>query len=256
MRVPGDLAGHARALAEALPNGRYTELPGDHFTAMTSPKFEEALFGFLTGLRACNNAGMSPKSRGRPVDRRGRKRRGQRPAARSRGPLSLVPPDADEATFQSGKTTCWFDEPDPGDRRSWAIPAGHGTYQELDLELLNPDDENELIMLMEARHPEFEDALERGEEMIIDGEPFNPRLHVTMHQVVANQLLADDPPETWQTVQRLARLGYDWHNIMHMIAALVIEDVHRSLAEHLPFDADDYVRRLNALPGDWPAPLA
>jgi len=24
-------------------------------------------------------------------------------------------------------------------------------------------------------------------------------------------------PEMWQTVQRLAGLGYDWHNVMHMI---------------------------------------
>ena len=42
----------ARALAEALPNGRYTELPGDHVTAMTSPEFEKALTGFLAELRA------------------------------------------------------------------------------------------------------------------------------------------------------------------------------------------------------------
>jgi hypothetical protein len=31
-----------------------------------------------------------------------------------------------------------------------------------------------------------------------------------MYQIVANQLLADDPAETWQTVHRLAALGYDW----------------------------------------------
>jgi pimeloyl-ACP methyl ester carboxylesterase len=37
----------ARALADALPSGRYTELPGDHLTAMTSPEFEKALTGFL-----------------------------------------------------------------------------------------------------------------------------------------------------------------------------------------------------------------
>jgi hypothetical protein len=50
-----DLGGHnatARALAEALPNGRYTELPGNHATAMTSPEFEKALTGFLAELRA------------------------------------------------------------------------------------------------------------------------------------------------------------------------------------------------------------
>jgi len=45
------------------------------------------------------------------------------------------------------------------------------------------------------------EALERHEEMTgADGEPFNPQLHVTLHQVIANQILADDPPETWQTV--------------------------------------------------------
>jgi hypothetical protein len=167
-----------------------------------------------------------------------------------------MPPDAGEAAWQDETTGSWFDEPRPGDRRSWAIPAAHGTYRGLDLELLNPDDEDELTLLMEARHPELEDSLKSGVEMIADGEPFNPRLHVTMHQIVARQLLADDPPETWQTVQRLARMGYDWHNIMHMIAALAVEDVHRAMTEDRRFDAGDYVRRLNALPGDWPAPEA
>jgi hypothetical protein len=67
-------------------------------------------------------------------------------------------------------------------------------------------------------------------------------------------LLADDPPETWQTVQRLAGLGYDWHNIMHMIASLVTEDIHRALNEHRKPDPAGYARRLNGLPGDWPPP--
>src|SRR2546430_12473683 len=40
----------------------------------------------------------------------------------------------------AGETTgCWFDEPAPADRRSWAMPPGHGTYQGLDLGLLDPD---------------------------------------------------------------------------------------------------------------------
>jgi pimeloyl-ACP methyl ester carboxylesterase len=37
----------AKALADALPQGRHVEVPGDHFTAETSPEFEEALTGFL-----------------------------------------------------------------------------------------------------------------------------------------------------------------------------------------------------------------
>lgn len=151
---------------------------------------------------------------------------------------------------------CWFDDPDPADRRSWAMPSGHGTYRGLDLELLDPADEDELTFLIEAQHTQFEDALRSDEEMIIDGEPFSPRLHIAMHQIVANQLLADAPPETWQTVQRLSAPGYDWHNIMHMIAAVVSDDIHRAVTEHRQFDPGDYARRLNELPGDWPPPSA
>lgn len=150
----------------------------------------------------------------------------------------------------------WFDEPLPGDRRSWAVPSGHGTYQGLDLELLNPADEGERTFLIEAQHPEIEDALRSDEEMVVGGEPFSPRLHVALHQIVASQLLADDPRETWQTVQRLAGLGYDWHNVIHMIAAVVSDDVYQAMNEHRPFDPGDYARRLDELPGDWPPPQA
>jgi len=134
------------------------------------------------------------------------------------------------------------------------MPSGHGIYHDLDLELLNPDDEDQCGLLLEAQHPELEGALREDEEMIVGGEPFNPRLHVSLHQVVANQLLADDPPETWQAVQRLAGLGYDWHNIMHMIAAIVSDDLYEMLTERRRFDRDDYARRLIELPGDWPPP--
>jgi len=164
-------------------------------------------------------------------------------------------PASEETPGRVGKTAdCWFDEPDPGDRRSWAIPPAHGTYQELDLQMLDPGDEDGRALLLEALHPEFADALHGDGDVIIDGEPVNPRLHVAMHQVVANQLLADDPPETWQTVQRLAALGYDWHNIMHMIASLVTEDVYGVLKEHRTPSPAAYARRLSELPSDWPPP--
>jgi Domain of unknown function (DUF1841) len=152
-------------------------------------------------------------------------------------------------------TDCWFDEPLPGDRRSWAVPQGHGTYRGLDLELLDPDDEDERTFLLEAQHPELEEALKRNEEITTaSGEPMSPGLHVMMHLAVANQLLADDPPETWQTVRRLAGLGYDWHNVMHMISGPVGEAVYHTMTEERPFDREDYVRQLAELPGDWPPP--
>ena len=193
---------------------------------------------------------MSPKSRGGPPGR-GRSRK----AGQGRGPTGRVRTPGTVSAWQDEETTdCWFDEPLPGDRRSWAVPAGHGTYQGLELERLDLDDEDERTFALEAMHLEFEDALRQESEVIVDGEPVNPRLHVTMHQIVANQLMADDPPETWQTVQRLAGLGYDWHNIMHMISGLVAADVHRALTGRQPFDKADYARRLAELPGDWPPP--
>jgi hypothetical protein len=152
------------------------------------------------------------------------------------------------------RQNCWFDAPEPGDRRSWALPRAHGSYQGLDLELLDPGDDDERALLIEALHLEFADALHSVEDVIVASETVNPRLHVAMHQVVANQLLADDPPQTWQTVQRLAGLGYDWHNIMHMIATLVTEDVYGALKEHRQPDPVAYARRLEELPGDWPPP--
>jgi hypothetical protein len=129
-------------------------------------------------------------------------------------------------------------------------------YLGLDLELLDPADEDDRTFLIEAQHPEFADALRNDEEMIADGEPFSPRLHVTLHQIVASQLLAGDPPETWQTVQRLAGLGYDWHNVMHMIAAVISNDLYEMMSEQRPFDRGGYARRLSQLPGDWPPPHA
>lgn len=196
---------------------------------------------------------MSPKSRGRPPGRGRPRKQGSRPAARPVSPGPATWP-GDGFELDDEETDCWFDEPDPANRRSWAIPPGHGTYRGIELERLDPDDEGELGILFEALHGEFHDALASDEDMVIDGEPVNPRLHVTMHQVVANQLLSDTPPQTWSTVQRLAGLGYDWHNITHMIAALVTEDVHTILAEGRRYDSASYVRRLDELPGDWPPP--
>jgi hypothetical protein len=48
-------------------------------------------------------------------------------------------------------TDCWFDEPDGADRVSWAVPPAHGIYRGLDLELLDPGDEDVYRSLHEHR---------------------------------------------------------------------------------------------------------
>jgi hypothetical protein len=127
-------------------------------------------------------------------------------------------------------------------------------YRGMDLELLDPGDDDELGFLLEALHQGGRDAPGSDHDLAAIGEAARPRLHVTMHQIVARQILADDPPQTWQTVQRLAGLGYGWHAITHMIAGLVAEDVHAAMAEHRHPNPEGYARRLDQLPAGWPAP--
>ncbi len=47
----------AEALADTLPRGRYTELPGDHFSAVNSPEFTAAVIDFLTAQQPAAREG-------------------------------------------------------------------------------------------------------------------------------------------------------------------------------------------------------
>ena len=146
-----------------------------------------------------------------------------------------------------------FDEPAAGDRQAWAVPRGHGTWQGMDLESLDPGDDDELGFLLQALHGRG-DLPASGPGPGSPDHAGNPRLHLMMHQIVARQILDDNPPQTWQAVQRLAGLGYRWHDIMHMIAGLVSDDVHRALTGQAHPDSADYARRLDELPAGWPEP--
>jgi hypothetical protein len=147
-----------------------------------------------------------------------------------------------------------FDAPDVSDRKAWALPAATGSYQGLDLSLLDRDDEDERRYLIEAEHPWFADALREGVELDVGGEPMSPRLHVSMHEVVTTQLWADDPPELWPTAQRLTALGYHRHVVLHMIASLVSRDLWETVQLGKPFDREAYARKLDTLPKGWPPP--
>src|SRR3984957_8310731 len=52
----------AEALATALGDGHYLELPGDHFTALTTPEFETAMAGFLAGSSPASGPGQQHRA--------------------------------------------------------------------------------------------------------------------------------------------------------------------------------------------------
>jgi Domain of unknown function (DUF1841). len=138
---------------------------------------------------------------------------------------------------------------DAPDRRRFACPPRRGRFQGLDLSFLDPSDPDDRHFLILAEHPELARAIHRNEdEVVIDGERMNPRLHITIHELVVNQLWDDDPPEVWQTARRLLAAGYERHDVLHMLAAAAAQEVWHVIHEREPFERDRYVRALEALP--------
>ena len=91
---------------------------------------------------------------------------------------------------------------DEDDRRRFVADPDALAALDLKLEQLSDPDVRSVVIRHE--HPEFEEALKEGRREIegSDG-PMNPRLHLTMHEIVATQLWDDSPPEVWDTAVRL-----------------------------------------------------
>ena len=57
-----DSASPEQLMATALGDGHYLELPGDHFTALTTPEFETAMAGFLAGSSPASGPGQQHRA--------------------------------------------------------------------------------------------------------------------------------------------------------------------------------------------------
>lgn len=128
------------------------------------------------------------------------------------------------------------------------MPPAVGVLDDLDLRLLDPGDEDQRRLLIVAEHPELQAALDADvDHVTVDSGTFNPRMHIAMHEVVANQLWDDNPPEMWMTAQRLAALGYNRHDVLHMLANVVTRDIFQALRGQ-PASHERTVRALQQLP--------
>jgi len=118
-------------------------------------------------------------------------------------------------------------------RREFACPPIDGRVRGIDAADLDPADPDERRMLIEAEHPGMLAAIKAGRK--IKGGPSgtaaNPKLHVTMHEIVANQLWDGEPPETWEAAQRLLAQGYSRHEVLHMLAEVASGLVWKALHE-------------------------
>jgi hypothetical protein len=133
-------------------------------------------------------------------------------------------------------------------RRAFGIPTVEQELDDIDTSLLDPADPDERALLIRAAHPELDTD---QETMVIGGSEINPRLHLTLHEIVATQLADDDPPEVWATAQRLRKLGYGRHEILHMLGAAMAGQIWDALHNRRAYDADEHRAALAALPDSW-----
>ena len=139
---------------------------------------------------------------------------------------------------------------DPTLRRAWTIPPAAGRLKGIELSMLDPTDPDERSILIEAEHPQFARALKRDEDVEVHGETVNPRLHLALHEIVANQLWDDNPPETWAAAQRLIGTGFDRHDALHMLMRAVSDIVYSALTNPLEDRSAELRAALDALGRD------
>jgi hypothetical protein len=109
-------------------------------------------------------------------------------------------------------------------------------------------------MLIRLAHPELDDAVSEGQEtVIVGGEELNPRLHFTIHEIVATQIIDNDPPEAFATAQRLRAAGRDHHEVLHMLGYVMSGQLWGALHERREYDRAEHLDALNALPGSFDA---
>jgi hypothetical protein len=81
-----------------------------------------------------------------------------------------------------------------------------------------------------------------------DGQPISIRLHFALHEIVANQLADDDPAEVFQTARRLLDAGYNRHEVLHMLAAPMAEQIFATVATGEGYERERHIEALQALP--------
>jgi len=126
-------------------------------------------------------------------------------------------------------------------RLIWEVSA-------LDQESLSEEDQ--LLAEIMQLHPEHYDLWERldevsDEELQRDGS--NPVMHVLLHQIIENQIVAQDPLETAETLGHLVQQGLSRHEAVHKIGEVLVGDITELMQTHQTFDNQRYVQNLRQL---------
>jgi hypothetical protein len=75
----------------------------------------------------------------------------------------------------------------------------------------------------------------------------NPKLKQVILEIVENQLAANDPEITLQTLNRLLALSYSREQAIEKIGTVVLYEVFEVLQQGRVFDIETYTKALKAL---------
>jgi hypothetical protein len=116
------------------------------------------------------------------------------------------------------------------------------------MQWLDPADADDRALLIAAAHPELDTEAETA---LVEGREINPGLHLTIHEIIATQIVDDDPPEVWATARRLRKLGYGRHEVLHMLGAAMSPQLWDALQNQREYDLEAHRAALAALPESW-----
>ncbi len=110
----------------------------------------------------------------------------------------------------------------------------------------NSSDEEKLIMEIMLEHEEeyfiFFENLDLLKEHEFDpDEEENPIMHITIHQIVENQLRNKEPIEVYQFLLAMNKKKCPRHETIHLISRIFIQIFFKTLKYKVPFDKKKYV---------------
>jgi hypothetical protein len=122
-------------------------------------------------------------------------------------------------------------------------------YNGIECASLDPNSDHDRRIGIDAAHAALIAEIETTYDPDADFDA-QVRLHLTLHQIVADQLINDDPPVVRETAVRLLDDNHDAHEVLHMIAFVGMEHVRSDAS--IGEGADEAYRlALEALPGSW-----
>jgi hypothetical protein len=91
--------------------------------------------------------------------------------------------------------------------------------------------------------------MKKDKEQIVQAETEDGQLAgEAIVEVVENQLVDNNPPETKQTLERLIKTGESRENAIRYIASALSVEIFGALKHQEPYNNERYIKNLKALP--------